>query len=92
MRQNNKQRKAVALTYNDSEDPSPKVSASGRGIIAENILEVAKEHGVPIKEDESLVELLSKLNVSEVIPEKLYQAVAEVFAFIYKIDQQYEKK
>jgi flagellar biosynthesis protein len=91
MTQNHKQKKAVALTYNNMENPSPKVSASGRGITAENIIDVAKEHGVPVKEDETLVELLSKLHVSEVIPEELYQAVAEVFAFIYKVDQQYKK-
>ncbi|UII57397.1 EscU/YscU/HrcU family type III secretion system export apparatus switch protein [Cytobacillus spongiae] len=83
---------AVALGYNPNEGQSPKVLAKGKGLVAEKILEKAKENKVPIQEDPSLVELLSNLNINENIPEELYQAVAEVFAFVYRLDQQIEKR
>jgi flagellar biosynthesis protein len=56
-------------------------------LVAENILDKAKEHNVPVQEDPSLVELLGKLDINAGIPEELFQAVAEVFAFIYRADQ-----
>ncbi|WP_163101480.1 EscU/YscU/HrcU family type III secretion system export apparatus switch protein [Peribacillus alkalitolerans] len=83
---------AIALGYESSKDSAPKVLAKGKGKIAENILEIAKENGVTIQEDPSLVELLGKLEINQTIPEELYQAVAEVFAFIYKLDKQAGKK
>ncbi|MFE8699059.1 EscU/YscU/HrcU family type III secretion system export apparatus switch protein [Cytobacillus sp. FJAT-54145] len=83
-----KRKEAVALSYNDKLHQSPKLVAKGKGIIAENILASAKDHGVPIQEDSSLVELLGKLDINENIPEDLYQAVAEVFAFIYRADKE----
>lgn len=83
-----KRKKAAALTYDKQTIGAPKVSALGKGIIAENIIEKAKEHNVPIVEDPTLVELLSELNINETIPEELYEAVAEVFAFIYRLDNQ----
>ncbi|PKG25185.1 EscU/YscU/HrcU family type III secretion system export apparatus switch protein [Niallia nealsonii] len=86
-----KRQEAVALSYNKHTQDAPIVVAKGGGLIAETIIEKAKENGVPIQEDPSLVELLSKLNIQEKIPEDLYQAVAEVFAFIYKMDQEYEQ-
>lgn len=79
-------KEAVALTYNSEQFSSPKVVAKGKGKIAENILEKAKNHNVPIYEDPNLVELLGQLDLNETIPEELYQAVAEVFAFVYKLD------
>ena len=82
-----KRKKAVALRYNQEQNHAPKVVATGKGLIAENVIEKAKENNVPILEDESLVELLAELNINETIPEELYQAVAEVFAFIYQADQ-----
>ncbi|WP_077211507.1 EscU/YscU/HrcU family type III secretion system export apparatus switch protein [Bacillus dakarensis] len=88
----NKRKEAVALHYNSHYDDAPSLLAKGKGIIAENILEKALENNIPIQEDPSLVELLSKLNINESIPEELYQAVAEVFAFIYKTDQSAGKK
>jgi len=84
---NQKRKKAVALRYNQEQNHAPKVVATGKGLIAENVIEKAKENNVPILEDESLVELLAELNINETIPEELYQAVAEVFAFIYQADQ-----
>jgi flagellar biosynthesis protein len=87
----NKPLKAVALSYERGQHTAPKVVAKGSGLVAENIIEKAKEHGIPLQEDPSLVELLSQLQINETIPEQLYGAVAEVFAFIYKVDQQHSK-
>ncbi|MBN6887148.1 flagellar biosynthesis protein [Cytobacillus horneckiae] len=87
----NLQSKAVALSYN-SKMQAPQITAKGNGIIAENIIASAREHGVPVQEDPSLMDILSKLDLNETIPEELYQAVAEVFAFVYKLDQEAGKR
>lgn len=86
-----KQIQAVALSYDASKQAAPKVVAKGKGNVATNIIEKAKEHNVPIQEDSSLFELLSQLQINDTIPEQLYEAVAEVFAFIYRVDSQYSK-
>lgn len=89
----NYQRKtAVALGYNPQSHDAPKVMAKGKGIVAQNIIEKAVKNDVPIQEDPSLVELLSQLEINERIPEELYQAVAEVFSFIYQLDKQAGKR
>ncbi|RDW17850.1 EscU/YscU/HrcU family type III secretion system export apparatus switch protein [Oceanobacillus chungangensis] len=87
-----KRKKSVALKYEAETDYAPKVSATGKGIIAEEIIKKAKENNVPIIEDASLIELLAELNINEVIPEELYKVVAEVFAFIYRVDQNMEER
>ena len=81
-------KEAVAITYNPDLNDAPKIVAKGRGKIAENILARAEEFNVPVQEDASLVELLGQLDINQSIPEELYQAVAEVFAYIYKIDKE----
>lgn len=78
-------KKAVALKYEPQKDNAPKVVAKGRGYIADKIIQMAKQHGVPLKEDETLVEILSKLDMYEEIPVELYKAVAEILVFVYKI-------
>ena len=78
-------KKAVALGYNRSQDNAPKVLASGAGEIANRIIDLAKEHDIPIKEDPDLIEILSKVEVDQEIPPNLYKAVAEIFSFLYKI-------
>jgi flagellar biosynthesis protein len=80
------EQKAAALSYEPEADKAPKVVASGKGYVAEKIIELAREHGVPLHQDRSLVELLVKLDLGDTIPFELYQAVAEVLAFIYKIE------
>lgn len=82
---------AVALSYDASKHAAPTVLAKGKGEIASNMIKKAKEHNVPLQEDSSLLELLSHLQINETIPEQLYDAVAEVFAFIYKVDHQHSK-
>ena len=80
-----KTQKAVALKYDREKSNAPKVVASGKGEVANNIIKLAQEHDIFIKKDADLVELLSKIEVNKEIPPMLYKAVAEVFSFIYKI-------
>lgn len=79
--------KAVALSYKPAVDSAPRVVAKGKGRTAQVIIKLAQDHGIPIQKDPSLVELLSQLEISATIPEELFQAVAEVFAFLYRVDQ-----
>lgn len=78
-------KKAAALRYNNQKENAPRVIAKGQGQSAENIIKIAKENNLPIKKDEDLVELLSKVELDKEVPEALYKAVAEVFSYIYKI-------
>lgn len=78
-------KKAVALGYNKKRDNAPKILATGSGEIAKNIINLAREHKIPIKEDPDLIEVLSKVEINQEIPPNLYKAVAEVFSFLYKI-------
>ena len=74
-------RKAVALHYEG--ERAPRITASGSGLIAERILEIAREHDVPVHDDPLLTAALSRVPVGDDIPENLYVAVAEVLAFVY---------
>ncbi len=82
-----KKSKAVALKYNKEKDAAPKITAKGRGIIAEKIVEIARAHNVPMHEDKNLVQVLEALELETEIPPELYRAVAEVLAFIYRLNQ-----
>lgn len=77
---------AVALSYESKSDVAPKIAGKGKGDLAKRMIQIAKENQIPIQKDDTLVELLSKLEVNETIPEELYQVVAEIFSFIYKLD------
>jgi flagellar biosynthesis protein len=80
-------KKAVALRYAPGDKAAaPTVVAKGKGVLAESILEKAREHGIPVQEDKSLVEVLSKLDIDQEIPPELYQLVAEVLSFVYRSD------
>lgn len=85
-------KKAIALRYDQTRDMAPIVSAKGQGYVAAEIIERANEAGVPIQQDQSLVEILSQININEAIPDELYLAVAEVFAFIYQLDEAQREK
>ncbi len=82
-------RRAVALRYERGRDRAPQVVASGRGRIAEAIIQRAREAGVPLMEDPDLVALLDKIPVGGAIPPALYQAVAEVLVYVYLINRGY---
>lgn len=82
---------AAALRYKQNEDPAPRLVAKGKGLIAERILELAREHNIPIKEDPELIEALMKLEITQFIPTELYQVVAEILAFIYRTNEKYRE-
>jgi flagellar biosynthesis protein len=79
-------RKAVALKYTP-EMEAPTVTAKGQGLVADKIIQLAKANDVPLQEDPSLVEVLSKLDIDQQIPPDLYQLVAEILTFIYRTDR-----
>jgi flagellar biosynthesis protein len=79
--------KAVALRYDAAHDPAPRIAASGRGPVAEQILRIALDHGVEIRQDSDLVEILAALDVDSVIPLEAFAAVAEILAYIYRVER-----
>ena len=79
-------KQAVALEYNQEED-APKVIASGRGALAERIIERAQESDVPIHRDDKLADTLSRLQIGEMIPPELYEVVAEILVFVDSMDK-----
>lgn len=81
---------AVALQYNPEEN-APKIIASGKGYLAEKIIEKAKEENVPIHEDEKLSASLATLSIGDMIPPELYEVVAEVLAFVDNMDKMKRK-
>jgi len=81
-----KLKKAAALSYDPNRDNAPKVVASGRGYIAEKIIEIAKENGIPMFEDELSSNILCSLPVNSEIPDSLYKTIAEIYAFILHMD------
>jgi len=80
--------KAVALQYDKEHDNAPNVTAQGTGNTAKNIIKIAEENGIPIKKDEDLVNMLSQIELNQEIPTELYQAVSEIFSFIYGLANQ----
>jgi flagellar biosynthesis protein len=82
-----KKSKAVALKYDKEKDAAPRITAKGRGFVAEKIIEAARAHNVPLQEDKNLVQVLEALDLETEIPAELYRAVAEVLAFIYRLNR-----
>lgn len=78
---------AVALGYDPNEDGAPKVIASGKGALAEKIIEQAKENKIPVHEDSKLADTLSRLEIGEMIPPELYEVVAEILVFVDAMDK-----
>jgi flagellar biosynthesis protein len=78
--------RAVALRYESERDDAPRVVAKGQGETAKKIIEIAREHGVTIYEDGELAEVLARLDLNQVIPPEMYYAVAEVLAFVYRLN------
>jgi flagellar biosynthesis protein len=83
--QNKQAREAIALAYSQT-DAAPRVVAKGKGLIAEQIIARAKEHGIYVHESPDLVALLTQVNIDEHIPAELYMAVAELLAWLYRIE------
>jgi len=78
--------RAVALRYERVEMPAPRVTAKGSGELAQRILALAHAHDVPVREDPDLVELLAACDLGEEIPSELYHAVAELLAFLQRLN------
>jgi flagellar biosynthesis protein len=88
MKKEQRTKKAAALAYDAGKDRAPKLAAKGSGIVAEKIIELAVKHGIPIRNDPALIQILSKLDIDEAIPPELYQAIAEILAFVYQMNEQ----
>ena len=84
-------KKAVALLYDKNKNQAPVIAASGQGRVAEKILALAEEAGIPIKKEPDLIEVLAKVPVGDEIPVELYQAVAEILVFIYRLNDKGKK-
>lgn len=84
--------KAVAILYDEARGSAPKVVASGKGNMAAKIIETARAAGIHIQEDPDLVEVLSKIPIGNEIPVELYQTVAEVLAFVYRVNEKFKDK
>ena len=80
---------AVSLQYNKGRNAAPKFNAKGQGWVAENIIKMAQENNIPIREDKDLLHLLSEIDVGQEVPESLYKVVAELLAWVYQLNQNY---
>jgi len=83
-------KKAVALRYDKEKEAAPTVIGKGKGVTAEKILALAREHNIPVHEDSDLVEILSRLDLQAEIPPETYVVVAELLAFIYRANESYK--
>ena len=83
---------AAAIRYNPLKDSAPRLTAKGSGLIAGKIIDLAKKHGIPVREDPDLVQILSSLEIDQEIPPELYRAVAEILAFIYRMNNRWRER
>lgn len=79
-----RRRSAAAISYEHGDD-APRLAAAGKGIVAERILELARERGIPVREDAALAEALAALEIDRDIPPELWQAVAETLVWAYRL-------
>jgi flagellar biosynthesis protein len=80
---------AVALKYLKGQEGAPRVIAKGRGFVADRILELARRHGIPVHRDTDLAQVLVRLDLGDFVPPELYKAVAQVLAYLYKMNGRY---
>lgn len=81
-------RRAVALRYDPAREPAPRVVARGEGELAERILAAAKAHGVPVWGDPALAVALARLDLEAVVPPEFFEVLAEVLAYVYRLNRQ----
>ena len=84
-----KKKSAISLQYKKGINRAPRVTAKGQGWIAENIIKLAKDKNIPIREDRDLVNLLSEVDVGKEVPESLYKVVAELLAWVYQLNKDF---
>lgn len=87
MAENPQPKRAVALRYDPASDRAPRVVAKGKGVIAEQILAMARKNAVPVREDPTLVSVLSRLKLDQEIPPEVYRAVAAILAFLNRVNK-----
>ena len=85
-------RMAASIRYDKKKDDAPLLTAKGRGLLADKIIELARKHDIPIKEDPALVSILCRLDIDEEIPPELFRAIAEILAFVYSTNERYREK
>ncbi len=83
-------KKAVALRYDQEKEGAPRIIGKGAGHLAEKLIELAREHDIPIHEDSDLLEILSRLDLNEEIPPETYVIVAEILAFVYRTNDSFK--
>ena len=86
-----KRKKAIALKYKLNEDSAPKIVAKGSGIIADKIISKAEESNVRVVENEGVTESLFNVEIASEIPTEMFEAVAGILAFVYKMDREHEQ-
>ena len=77
---------AVAIRYDRDRENAPRVVAKGRGVIAQQLMAIAKKHAVPVYQNQTVTQLLMAVELDREIPPELYQAVANVLAYVYRLD------
>lgn len=87
-----KAKKAAALKYTPGVDSVPVISAVGKGIIADKIIETAQENDVPVIEDTTAADVLSNFSAGDAIPEQLYEVIAQILVFIAQTDEKLKNK
>jgi flagellar biosynthesis protein len=92
MPENKSKRRAAALQFDPARDAVPVLSAYGEGLIADKIIETAREHRIPVQKDPNLAATLAKLSVGDEIPPELYEVVARILVFVSEVDQGYGKR
>ncbi len=92
MKKKNEPRMAASICYEGKRAEAPRLTAKGRGLLADRIIELARKHDIPVKEDPALVAILCRLDLDEMIPPELFRAVAEILAFVYSTNERYREK
>lgn len=89
MKQHSKPLRAIALHYDG--DNAPTVTASGEGEVAKEIIRLAKQHNIPLRDDAALADMLKEMQLGDAIPESLYRVIAEVIAYAYIVSGKFPK-
>jgi len=89
---NEQPRMAAAVRYDAAKDDAPRLTAKGKGHVAERIIELARQHNIPVRSDKALIQILSQLDIDQHIPPELYKAVAEILAFVYSANAKYREQ
>jgi flagellar biosynthesis protein len=84
--------KAVAVSYDTAQDGVPVVTASGKGAVAEQIVNLAFQHGIKVREDAELVDILSLIDIDSPIPLEAFAAVAEILSYVYEANASFKQR